>query len=125
MAEDIEAVIVGIVKIAVRVALNVNLLQHGERLRIEHRDRSGGGESVSRRGIDGSAVRAHCWNVPDLDQRVEVEYADVAIGARPCDIQIATLRVRSYVIEAAVAAHQLDPQHLVAGAVLRVNNVRE
>ena len=59
-------------------------------------------------GVDRAAVRAGAGNVADLRQRVEVEDADVAAGAGARDIEIAAIGIGRDVIEAAIAADQLN-----------------
>ncbi len=81
VAEDVEAVIVGVVQVAVGIALDVDLLDHREGLRVEHRHRFRGRESVARRRVHRSAMRAGAGNVAHLGERVEIEDADVPGGA--------------------------------------------
>ena len=71
-------------------------------------------------GIDRAAVRAGAGNVADLGQRIEIEDADVPGRSGARDIKVAAVRVGCHVIEAAVAADQLDLEHLVRAVALGV-----
>ncbi len=69
-------------------------------------------------GVDGSAMRAYAGNISDLGQSVEVKDTDVPGRARASDIKIAAFRVGGHIVEAAVAADQLNLEHLVGAIFL-------
>ena len=111
-------VIPGVVQVAVRVALHVDLLQDRKGLRVEHRDRLRGCKSVACCRIDRSAVCADAWNVSHLRQGIEVKHTNVPGRTRPRHIKVATVGVGRHVIESTITSHQLDPEDLVRPAVL-------
>ena len=62
MAENVDAVLIAIEENAVRVALNINRLDHLHGVRVPHRNRFAGCEAMVRFRIYSHAVRAHIGN---------------------------------------------------------------
>ncbi len=66
VAEDVEVMIEGIVEVAVRITLHVDLLQNGKGFGIEHRHGLRSCESVAGCGIDRCAVCACARDISHL-----------------------------------------------------------
>src|SRR5579872_2974394 len=69
--------------------------------------------------VHSAAVRADIGNIADLLQRVEVVDPDMPGGAGAGDEQMAAVRIRGHIIPAAVAACELNPDHVIRTALLR------
>lgn len=117
VAEDVEVVVIGIVEIAVGIALDIDLFDDCEGPGVEHGDGFGGGESVAGGGIDCSAVGAGAGDVADRGESVEVEDADMSGGSGACYIEIAAVGIGGDIVESAIAADKLDLEHFVGTRV--------
>src|SRR5439155_18093194 len=101
VAEHPDALVEGIEQDAVRIALDVDRLEHGERLRIPHRDRLAAAEAVARFRIDGGAARVGVGNLADRLERVEVEDGDPRALAAAGDVEPPPDRIGEYIVESA------------------------
>src|ERR1700722_1608649 len=108
MAEDVEMMIIGVIQVAVGVALYGNFLQDCERLCVEHGDGRGSRESVARGGIDRTTVSTHTFDVCDRGKGIKIENTDVPSRTRSRNVQVPPVGIRGDVIEPSIAPHKLD-----------------
>ncbi len=90
MREFVEAMVKGVVEVAIGIAFDVDLLDNGEGLRIEHCDRLRRGEAMPSRGIDDCSVRADVRYIAHLLEGVQRIDANVSVrAAAACHVQVA------------------------------------
>ena len=82
-----DARVVRIEQKPVRRAADLDGLDRGERLRIEHRDRLAAGKAMPGFWIDGHTVSGHHRNLAGGFERVQIPYRDAAALSATGDIQ--------------------------------------
>jgi hypothetical protein len=106
VAEDVDAVVEGVVENSVGSALHLDGLDGRERFRIPHRGRLATGEPVIRFGRHGRAARVGVGDFAGRGQRVEIEDRDArAFPSRARNVKFAAGFVGIDVIESACAAN--------------------
>ena len=85
-------------------------------LRIEHRHRLAGSETVMRQRVGNRSMGAHIGNLAHWLKRIQIEHRDTRIGFPPRDVQPPPGLVSENIIKPAFTANLDGLQYLVRAA---------